>query len=103
MHRKAPEFSYLKAGNYPHLDRLIENFGQAEVNRMLGITAIGEAITKGRVRPVYEMSAELLLQNAGDVEPPAYTNLIVRVPSDKLDAVRAVVDALGLKSMRLEL
>ncbi|QDP61566.1 MAG: hypothetical protein Tp138OMZ00d2C19078261_27 [Prokaryotic dsDNA virus sp.] len=99
---RTPDAKTIYADEAPNFKRLYEMKGDAEMSRMMGLSACAKMLRDNKVRPAYEMAAAHLL---AQMEEPAKESLaiVVNGKPEAMEPVLAVIKAMNLLYLELDL
>lgn len=98
--RKPMSFEYTT--EYPNLIRLVEQFGQAQASKMMGLSDVNKMIRDNKVRPAYEIAAGALLDKL-NVKEREVISYIIKLTPDQKKLILPLLDSLKVTYMDLDL
>ena len=87
---------------FPFLKQLVEMYGVMEAGRMIGLTNIGTAMKDLKVRPAYEMAAELCIRNLTPREDRMPCSYLVKLTPEQKKVILPLLESMDVTFMDLE-
>mgnify|MGYP003132581135 CR=1 FL=1 len=88
---------------WPNLGLLAEKFGVVEAGRMIGISHVGQIMRSKKVRPAYEMAAELCLRNLNQSVDRSPTNFLIKMTPEQKKILVPLLESMKIDFMDLDL